>query len=126
MSAEVVGVLIARAAGMPLSAFMRQRIFEPLGMSDTGFTVPEAHLDRIATCYKTDFSTGEITVLEEARSDLLARPCVFESDAGDQFVSTADDLLAFGRMMLNRGAYGRERILSRLSVELMTTDQLTR
>jgi CubicO group peptidase (beta-lactamase class C family) len=125
MSAEILGVLIARVAGLPLSTFMRQRIFEPLGMNDTGFTVPEAHLDRVATCYKADFSTGEITLFEEARSDLLARPCAFESGAGDQFVSTADDLLAFGRMMLNRGAYGRERILSRLSVELMTTDQLT-
>jgi CubicO group peptidase (beta-lactamase class C family) len=125
MSAEILGVLIARVAGMPLSAFMRQRIFDPLGMKDTGFTVPEAHLGRVATCYKTDFSTGEITALEEARSNLLARPCAFESGAGDQFVSTADDLLAFGRMMLNRGAYGKERILSRLSVELMTTDQLT-
>jgi CubicO group peptidase (beta-lactamase class C family) len=126
MSAEILGVLIARVAGMPLSAFMRQRIFEPLGMKDSGFTMPEAHLGRVATCYKTDFSTGEITVLEEARSDLLARPCIFESGAGDQFVSTADDLLAFGKMMLNRGAYGTERILSRPSVELMTTDQLTR
>ena len=126
MSAEILGVLIARVAGMPLSAFMRQRIFEPLGMKDTGFTVPEAHLGRVATCYKTDFSTGEITVLEEARADGLARPCIFESGAGDQFVSTADDLLAFGRMMLNRGAYGSGRILSRLCVEVMTTDQLTR
>ena len=126
MSAEILGVLIARVAGMPLSAFMRQRIFEPLGMKDSGFTVPEAHLGRVATCYKTDFLTGEITVLEEARSDLLARPCIFESGAGDQFVSTADDLLVFGKMMLNRGAYGTERILSRPSVELMTTDQLTR
>ena len=125
MSAEILGVLIARVAGLPLSAFMRQRIFEPLGMKDTGFTVPEADLDRVATCYKTDFSTGDITVLEEACRDVLAGPCVFESGAGDQFVSTGDDLLAFGRMMLNCGAYGRERILSRLSVELMTTDQLT-
>ena len=64
-------------------------------------------------------------MIEEARSDLLARPNVFESGAGDQFVSTADDLLAFGRMMLNRGLHGKERIVSRLSVELMTTDQLT-
>jgi CubicO group peptidase (beta-lactamase class C family) len=125
MSAEILGVLIARVSGMPLSAFMRERIFAPLGMKDSGFTVPEAQLDRVATCYKTDFSSGEVTVLEEARSDLLARPCVFESGAGDQFVSTADDLLAFGRMMLNQGVYGNERILSRLSVELMTTDQLT-
>jgi CubicO group peptidase (beta-lactamase class C family) len=125
MSAEILGVLIARVSGESLSAFMRERIFEPLGMKDTGFTVAEAQLDRVATCYQTDFSSGEITLLEEARSDLLARPCVFESGAGDQLVSTADDLLAFGRMMLNQGAYGKERILSRLSVELMTTDQLT-
>jgi CubicO group peptidase (beta-lactamase class C family) len=125
MSAEILGVLIARVSGTSLSTFMRQRIFEPLGMNDTGFTVPEAQLDRVATCYQTDFSSGEITVLEEARSDLLARPCAFESGAGDQLVSTADDLLAFGRMMLNRGVYGTERLLSRPSVELMTTDQLT-
>jgi CubicO group peptidase (beta-lactamase class C family) len=125
MSAEILGVLIARVSGMPLSAFMRKRIFEPLGMKDTGFTVPKAQLDRVATCYQTDFSSGEITVLEEARRDLLADPCLFESGGGDQLVSTADDLLAFGRMMLDRGAYGKDRILSRLSVELMTTDQLT-
>lgn len=125
MSAEILGVLVARVSGMPLSAFMRERIFEPLGMKDTGFTVPRARLDRVATCYQTDFSTGEVTVLEGAGNELLARPCLFESGAGDQFVSTADDLLAFGTMMLNQGACGKGRILSRLAVELMTTDQLT-
>jgi CubicO group peptidase (beta-lactamase class C family) len=125
MSAEILGVLIARAAGRPLSAFLRERIFEPLGMKDTGFTVPEADLGRVATCYQTDFATGEITVLADAPNELLAQPCRFESGAGDQCVSTADDLLAFGRMLLGGGVHGRERILSRLSVELMTTDQLT-
>jgi len=123
-SAEILGVLIARASGMPLSAFMRTRILEPLGMKDTGFTVPEEKLGRVATCYRTDFATGEVALLEEARSDLLARPLAFESGAGDQFLSTADDLLAFGRMMLNGGVEKGERILSRLSVELMTTDHL--
>jgi CubicO group peptidase (beta-lactamase class C family) len=125
MSAEILGVLIGRASGMSLSAFMRERIFEPLGMKDTGFTVPQAALHRVATCYQTDFSTGEITVLKEARNELLARPCAFESGAGDQFVSTANDLLAFGAMMLNWGAHGEKRILSRLSIEAMTTDQVT-
>jgi CubicO group peptidase (beta-lactamase class C family) len=125
MSAEILGILIARASGKSLSGFMRERIFEPLGMKDTGFTVPEAKLDRVATCYKTDFATGEVTLLEEARTELLARPCSFESGAGDQFVSTAEDLLEFGRMMLNGGACGKERVLSRPSVELMTTDQLS-
>ena len=125
MSAEILGVLVARASGTSLSAFMRERIFEPLGMKDTGFTVSKTQLGRVATCYQTDFSTGEVSVLEGAPNELLARPCTFESGAGDQLVSTADDLLAFGRMMLNVGAYGKERILSRLSIELMTTDQLS-
>lgn len=125
MSAEILGVLIARACGTSLSAFMHERIFEPLAMKDSGFVVPQSELGRVATCYQTDFSTGEITVLEGARDELLAQPCTFESGAGDQFVSTASDLIAFGRMMLNWGAYGKERILSRLSVEAMTTDQLT-
>jgi CubicO group peptidase (beta-lactamase class C family) len=125
MSAEILGVLIARVSGTPLSAFLRQRIFEPLGMKDSGFTVPQANLDRVATCYQTDFVTGKITSLDEARTEFLAQPCRFESGAGDQFVSTADDMLAFGLMMLNHGAYGQERILSRLSVEAMSTDQLS-
>lgn len=125
MSAEILGVLIARVSGMSLSAYMRARIFEPLGMKDSGFSVPQSQFDRVATCYQTDFLSGKVTVLEDARNDLLARPCIFESGAGDQFVSTADDLLAFGRMMLNRGAYGKDRVLSRLTVEAMTTDQLT-
>ena len=125
MSAEILGVLIARVSGRPLSAFMRERIFEPLGMKDTGFTLPAAKLERVATCYKTDFVTGEVSVLQEAPIEQLAQPRTFESGAGDEFVSTADDLLAFGRMMLNGGVYGTERILSRLSIEAMTTDQLT-
>jgi len=125
MSAEILGVLIVRASGLPLSVFMRERIFEPLGMNDTGFTVPETKLVRVATCYKTDFVSGEVSVLEDAANDLLTQPRAFESGAGDEFVSTADDLLAFGLMMLNHGVYGSERILSRLSVEAMATDQLT-
>jgi CubicO group peptidase (beta-lactamase class C family) len=71
-------------------------------------------------------STGEVTVLPDACTDQITRPPAFEEGAGARgLVSTADDLLAFGRMMLNHGTYGRERILSRLAVELMATDQLT-
>ena len=126
MSADILGVLIARASGMPLSAFLRERVFEPLGMRDTGFTVPETEIDRLATCYRTDPSSDEVTVLPDSRADQITRPPLFESGAGARgLVSTAWDLLAFGRMMLNHGAYGRERVLSRPSVELMTTDQLT-
>lgn len=124
MSSEILGVLIARASGKSLATFLHERIFEPLGMKDTGFQVPEAAIDRLPTCYGRDFFTGEIVVLDEARGGWAARPPVFESGGGG-LVSTVDDLLAFGRMMLNDGAYGRERVLSRPSVELMTMDHLT-
>jgi CubicO group peptidase (beta-lactamase class C family) len=123
-SAEILGVLIARVAGTSLAEFLHQHVFAPLGMEDTGFHVPEAKLDRLPVCYGRDLSTGEVVVLDEAHGGPYARPPVFESGAGG-LVSTADDLLAFGRMMLDRGAYGRERILSRPAVELMTMDHLT-
>ena len=121
---DILGVLIARVAGRKLEAFFRERIFAPLGMKDTGFSVPGAKLDRLATCYQTDPSTGRLVIFDEARGGRFARPPVFESGGGG-LVSTVDDFLAFGRMMLNKGKHGRERILSRLSVELMTTDHIT-
>jgi CubicO group peptidase (beta-lactamase class C family) len=72
----------------------------------------------------TDHSTGKTAVQDEARGGLYARAPAFEGGAGG-LVSTVDDMLAFGSMMLRGGSYGRERILSRSSVALMTTDQLT-
>jgi CubicO group peptidase (beta-lactamase class C family) len=121
---DVLGVLIARASGQPLETFLRERIFEPLGMKDTGFSVPTASLDRLATSYWTDPESGELVVYDEAESGQWSRPPAFPSGAGG-LVSTIDDYLAFGQMMLNQGKHGNKRILSRLSVELMTTDQLT-
>ncbi len=121
---DVLGVLIARASGQQLEAFLRERIFEPLGMKDTGFSVPGHKLDRLATSYWTNFVSGKIEVYDEAEGGQWSRPPAFPSGAGG-LVSTIDDYLAFGQMMLNKGKHGNERILSRLSVETMTTDQLT-
>jgi CubicO group peptidase (beta-lactamase class C family) len=122
MSAEILGVLIARVAGQSLGTFLQERIFEPLGMVDTGFHVPAAKLDRLPVCYGTDMVTGKMGVLDEARGGWASRPPVFESGAGG-LVSTAGDLLAFGRMMLGEGA-GGARILSRPAIELMTMDHI--
>jgi CubicO group peptidase (beta-lactamase class C family) len=121
---DVLGVLIARASGQPLEMFLHQRIFEPLEMRDTGFSVPEASLDRLATSYWRDPTSGKLTVYDEARGGQWSHPPAFPSGAGG-LVSTIDDYLAFGQMMLSQGKHGNECILSRLSVELMTTDQLT-
>src|SRR5258708_26230742 len=121
---DVLGVLIARASGQPLEMFLRERIFEPLEMRDTGFSVPEASLDRLATSYWTDPTSGKLTVYDEPRGGQWSRPPSFLSGAGG-LVSTIDDSLAFGQMMLSQGKHGNERLMSRLSIELMTTDQLT-
>jgi CubicO group peptidase (beta-lactamase class C family) len=121
---DVLGVLIARAAGQPFDTFLRERLFEPLGMKDTGFSVPPTKIDRLATSYWTNFTTGPLEPYDEPASGQWSRPPAFPS-GGAGLVSTADDFLAFGRMMLAKGRHGRERILSRPSVETMTTDQLT-
>src|SRR5438105_1843778 len=121
---DVLGVLIARASGQPLEMFLRERIFEPLGMRDTGFSVPEVSLDRLATSYWTDPASGKLTVYDEAEGGQWSRPPAFPSGAGG-LVSTIDDYRVFGQMMLSQGKHGGTRLLSRLSVELMTTDQLT-
>jgi CubicO group peptidase (beta-lactamase class C family) len=121
---DVLGVLISRATGTSLEEFLRERIFAPLGMNDTSFSVPESKLNRLASSYWTNPSTGEFEIFDGVDDSLWASPPVFESGAGG-LVSTVDDLLAFGEMMLKRGKYRNERILSRRSVEVMTTDQIT-
>src|SRR5438477_506289 len=122
--ADVLGVLIARASNQQLETFLRERIFEPLGMKDTSFSVPGHKLNRLATSYWTNFVSGKIEVYDEVEGGQWSRPPAFPSGAGG-LVSTIDDYLAFGQMMLSKGKHGSERILSRLSVETMTTDQLT-
>jgi CubicO group peptidase (beta-lactamase class C family) len=121
---DVLGVLIARASGQPFETFLRERLFEPLGMKDTGFSVPAAKLDRLATSYWTNFATSAFEPYDAAEGGQWSRPPAFPSGGGG-LVSTVDDYLAFGRMMLNHGKHSSARILSRPSVEAMTADHLT-
>jgi CubicO group peptidase (beta-lactamase class C family) len=120
----VLGVLIARASGQPLETFLRERIFEPLGMRDTGFSVPAAKLDRLASCYRADPQAGVLVLHDGVADSRWSRPPAFP-DAGAGLVSTIDDYRAFGQMMLDGGSWRGERILSRLAVEAMTADQIT-
>jgi CubicO group peptidase (beta-lactamase class C family) len=120
---HILGIMLARVTGKSLGALLAEGIFAPLGMRDTGFHVPEAKLDRLASAYWTDFKTGARIVFDEARGR-FAKPPAFESGSGG-LVSTVDDYLAFGRMMLSHGRHGGTRILSRMAVELMTTDHIT-
>lgn len=121
---DVLGVLIARAAGQPFERFLEERLFEPLGMKDTGFYVPPGKLDRLASCYQSDPLTRALEPFDDARDSQWSRPPVFPS-GGSGLVSTLDDYAAFGQMMLDKGLVGGRRILARPTIEAMVTDQLS-
>jgi CubicO group peptidase (beta-lactamase class C family) len=121
---EILGVLIARAAGVTFGKFLHERIFGPLGMKDTAFHVPDVKHDRFATSYTRDHTAQKLQMFDDPVTGRFANPPVFENGAAG-LVSTADDFNAFAQMMLNGGRLDGERILSRPSIELMTTDQIT-
>lgn len=113
--ASVLGVLLARAAGQPIADVLRTRTFEPLGMRDTAFWTAET--ERLATAYRP--APGGLIVHDEP-AGAWSRPPAF-GDGAAGLVSTADDLLAFARMLLRGGA----PVLSPEAVRAMTTGQLT-
>ncbi|HEX2383631.1 MAG TPA: serine hydrolase domain-containing protein [Acidimicrobiales bacterium] len=117
--ADVLGVLIARASGQSFDVFLRERIFDPLGMKDTSFFVPGNAVDRLVHSYATDPETGALTVFDPPDGQWSTPPAFPSGGAG--LVSTAEDFLAFAQMLLRGGA----PILSRPSVETMTMDHLT-
>ncbi len=121
---DVLGVLVSRVTGVSLESFLRKRIFEPLGMTDAAFHVPNAKIDRLATCYERDGVTGALTVRDPARGGAWSRPPTFQSGGGG-LVSTAGDYLAFARMLLDTGQTDHGRILARPTVEVMTQDHIT-
>ena len=109
---DIQGVLIARAFGQPLPEFLAERIFEPLGMTDTGFHVPADKLDRLPVYHGPDLAPID--------DGLLREPPVFPSGAGG-LVSRLADWHRFGRMLLADGG----GLLSPQSVRVMTTDHLS-
>ncbi|MEU2025431.1 serine hydrolase domain-containing protein [Streptomyces sp. NPDC016469] len=119
---DILGVLIARVAGQPLPEFLAERIFAPLGMSDTGFAVPAEKLGRFTSLYRPGADGG--VELTDAPAGQWSSMPDFPSGAGG-LVSTADDLYAFARMLLGEGTVGGRRLLAPASVRQMTTDHLT-
>ncbi|MGW1186364.1 serine hydrolase domain-containing protein [Streptomyces sp. NPDC002559] len=137
---DILGVLIARVSDRSLPDFLAERLFEPLGMADTGFAVPADRIDRFTGCYRADPEGGGLQLFD-APDGQWSRLPAFPSGAGG-LVSTAGDWYAFARILIadgivegrtdgdaggsaGRGAGGR-RLLSADSVRRMTTDHLTR
>jgi CubicO group peptidase (beta-lactamase class C family) len=119
---DILGVLIARAAGCPLPELLSERLFEPLGMRDTGFAVPADQLSRFTSYYRAAEAGG--FELVDPPEGQWSSPPAFPSGAGG-LVSTVDDWHAFARMLLAGGAVDGRRLLSPASVRQMTTDHLT-
>jgi CubicO group peptidase (beta-lactamase class C family) len=125
IATDVLGVLIARISGQSLGEFFRTRIFEPLGMRDTAFVVPDAQLARLATAYAIDPDSRRRVAEDRPPSSRWANPKRFQGGGGG-LVSTAEDYLQFARLLLGRGRVGDVRLLSPRSVDLMRTNFLTR
>ncbi|WP_328535798.1 serine hydrolase domain-containing protein [Streptomyces sp. NBC_00344] len=119
---DIQGVLIARVSGRSLPEFLAERLFEPLGMTDTGFDVPAGKLDRFTHYYRTGPDSG--LQLVDAPDGQWSSVPAFPSGAGG-LVSTVDDWHAFARMLLAGGTSGNRHLLSPGSVKQMTTDHLT-
>ncbi len=123
IASDILGVLLARVTGKPLETFLRESLFEPLGMIDTSFWVPAEKRHRLATLY-APAPEGGLTVHDHYQTTPWAEPPLFPA-ASSGLVSTVDDFQRFGRMLLNKGELDGVRILSRKTVEAMTTDYLT-
>jgi CubicO group peptidase (beta-lactamase class C family) len=131
VSVDIQGRLVEVLSGMSLGEFMQNRIFEPLEMNDTSFTIPEQKIDRLAQLYSpwgTTVGTDKVWQRNDSPELEVADPeisrgfiegGVFESGGGG-LLSTTEDYMRFCLMMLNGGELNGERLLSPKTVELMT------
>ena len=133
VSADVLGYLIGKISGRPFEQFLKERIFDPLGMADTGFYVPSEKAARFAACYSADppgkvtfYATerkGTLTLQDDPTKSAYLSPPSFVSGGGG-LVSTASDYLAFCRALINGGELGGVRLLGPKTLQLMTTNHL--
>ena len=121
LSIDVAGYLVEVLSGIPLDEYMKTEIFDPLGMDDTGFYVPEEKMERFSKMY---LRAGEGVLLPNAFfGDIYQKPDKVFSGGGG-LVSTMGDYLTFCRMLLNGGKLNGEKILEESTVELIMSDQL--
>lgn len=121
--ADVLGAVIEVADGRPFARFLREEFFEPLGMKDTAFYVPEEKLPRLTACYeRTPTGLAPVSPVNAGVRDTTQEPA-YASGGGGLF-STIDDYAAFAQMLLDGGEYQGKRILSPESVRFLASPQL--
>jgi CubicO group peptidase (beta-lactamase class C family) len=133
VATDVIGNLIEKIADKPFEQFLRERIFDPLGMNDTDFHVPAGKAHRLAACYSADpqggmtFHAGQrrngLTLQDDpATSSFLSPPSLISGGGG--LCSTASDYLTFCRALLNGGELGGVRLIGPKTLALMTSNHL--
>ena len=119
---DIQGYIIEKLSGLTLAQFMGQRIFAPLGMTDTGFYVPPAKIGRLAGFYDADPATGKLIRAPERGGDITIEPGL--ASGGGGLISTAQDLARFAQMILNNGELNGQRLLKPETVALMRANHL--
>ncbi len=122
VSTDVLGYLVEVLSGQSFDQFLRERILEPLGMVDTGFSVPPEKVDRFAANYQRGPDKRLTLIDDPSNSSYLHEPPY--PSGGGGLVSTARDYWRFCQMLLNGGELDGHRILGRKTVDLMRTNHL--
>ena len=122
VSTDVLGVLVQRISGMAFQDFLQQRIFGPLGMTDTGFSVREDQKPRFAACYNAT-PKGGIELQDDPETSPYLKPPVFHSGGGG-LVSTADDYMTFAKMLAAGGVWEGQRLIAPRTLKLMASNHL--
>ncbi len=122
VATDVLAYLVEVFSGQPFDEYLHQHIFEPLGMADTGFTVPSAKIDRFAANYRRD-RNKRLVLLDDPVTSHYTGDVTFFSGGGG-LVSTIHDYYRFCQMLLSGGTLGGARVLGRKTVELMTMNHL--
>lgn len=122
VATDVIGYLVQTISGEPFEAFLKRRIFDPLGMTETAFQVPAGATARFASCYQPT-REGGIALQDDAATSSYLEPPGFVSGGGG-LVSTAGDYMKFAQALLNGGIGSGHRLVGRKTLELMTANHL--
>lgn len=121
IATDLVGILVERISGMPLEEYLKQNLFDPLGMNDTGFSLPTSKKSRFSTNYRN--VDDQLEVEDNFKDSHYYIEKHYQSGGGG-LVSTASDYLKFAQMLLNEGLYKGKRYLEKETIALMTRDHL--
>jgi CubicO group peptidase (beta-lactamase class C family) len=122
VSTDVLGYLVEKISGKPFEQFLKERIFDPLGMKDTAFHVASAKADRLAACYAADGKGGKTLQDDPKTSSFLTAPSFISGGGG--LTGTAADYLTFCRALIHGGEIGGVRLLGPKTLQLMTSNHL--